>query len=234
MVKHNRVLVFGLKSSGKTTILEQLLYQNVTKDKKRQSGLWLAPQPNYERSPDHSNRFKAHFGRKDCQLKKNRHLKLIQIFHPTIEDTYNIMIINDKGSQEGIIFYDTGGFSGKSPEIPRHYLSSMDGFVLVYAVNNQESFNMIDILKRDIDKNKEKKDAPVIIIGTKLDLVEERQVDYSQVLAWSAKEKTKCYELSVFDLNSLHEPFIQLASKLNPPQVKSGFSQMTMRSKAKD
>ncbi|KAK2707320.1 hypothetical protein QYM36_015114, partial [Artemia franciscana] len=189
MVKHNRVLVFGLKSSGKTTILEQLLYQNVTKDK---------------------------------------------IFHPTIEDTYNIMIINDKGSQEGIIFYDTGGFSGKSPEIPRHYLSSMDGFVLVYAVNNQESFNMIDILKRDIDKNKEKKDAPVIIIGTKLDLVEERQVDYSQVLAWSAKEKTKCYELSVFDLNSLHEPFIQLASKLNPPQVKSGFSQMTMRSKAKD
>lgn len=93
----------------------------------------------------------------------------------------------------------------------------------------------MDSLKKDIDRNKEKKDAIVIVIGNKLDLVEERQVDYSQASAWAAKERVKLFEASVFDPQTLIEPFLYLSSRLNPPPQKSTFPQLSMgRSKVKE
>lgn len=92
----------------------------------------------------------------------------------------------------------------------------------------------MDGLKRDIDRNREKKDAPLIVLGNKLDLVEERQVDYSQASAWAAKERVKLFEVSVFDQQTLVEPFVHLASRLNPPPPKSAFPQLSMGRKIKD
>jgi NF-kappa-B inhibitor-interacting Ras-like protein len=93
----------------------------------------------------------------------------------------------------------------------------------------------MDSLKKDIDRNKEKKDAVIIVLGNKLDLVEERQVDYSQASLWAAKERVRLFEISVFDHQTLIEPFVYLSSRLNPPPQKSTFPQLSMgRSKIKD
>ena len=54
----------------------------------------------------------------------------------------------------------------------------------------------MDALKKDIDRNREKKDAMIIVLGNKLDLVEERQVDYSQASAWANKERVRLFEAS--------------------------------------
>ncbi len=40
---------------------------------------------------------------------------------------------------------------------------------------------VIQALKKDIDKNREKKEVTVLILGTKNDLTESRRVDYLQV-----------------------------------------------------
>lgn len=105
----------------------------------------------------------------------------------------------------------------------------------MYAINSQESFLIMDCLKKDVDRNKEKKDAVVIVIGNKLDLVEERQVDYSQASAWAAKERVRLFEVSVFDQQTLIEPFWYLSSRLNPPTQKSTFPQLSMgRNKIKE
>ena len=131
-------------------------------------------------------------------------------------------------------FYDLGGITSKTKEIPKHYFSVTDAYILLYAINSQESFLIMDSLKKDIDRNKEKKDSVIIVLGNKLDLVEERQVDYSQASAWAAKEKVRLFEVSVFDHQTLVEPFVYLSSRLNPPAQKSSFAQLSMGRKIKE
>ena len=92
----------------------------------------------------------------------------------------------------------------------------------------------MDALKKEVDRNREKKDAVVIILGNKLDLVEERQVDFSQASNWAAKEKVRLFEVSVFDNQTLIEPFVYLSSRLNPVQQKSSFPQLSMGRKTKE
>ncbi|CAB4068131.1 TADA2A [Lepeophtheirus salmonis] len=71
-----------------------------------------------------------------------------------------------------------------------------------------------------------------IVIGNKSDLSARRQVDNVQALNWAAREKTRLFEVSSLDRESLKEPFRFLSSKLNPPPNKSTFSQLTMGRKA--
>jgi NF-kappa-B inhibitor-interacting Ras-like protein len=132
-------------------------------------------------------------------------------------------------------FYDLGGVTSKNKELPRQYLSSaIDGYVLTYSITSYESFLIMDALKKEVDRNREKKDAVVIILGNKLDLVEERQVDFSQASNWAAKEKVRLFEVSVFDNQTLIEPFVYLCSRLNPVQQKSSFPQLSMGRKTKE
>ncbi|XP_022247317.1 NF-kappa-B inhibitor-interacting Ras-like protein 1 isoform X2 [Limulus polyphemus] len=136
--------------------------------------------------------------------------------HPTIEDVYSAIVDNDRGGKEKIYFYDTAGM----------------GFVLVYAINNAESFSILDQIKKDIDKNKDKKDVSMIVLGNKLDLQRDRQVTLDTVKNWALKEKVKHYEVSAAERRTLLEPFIYLASKMNPPPGKSGFPQLGRKGKA--
>ncbi len=65
-------------------------------------------------------------------------------------------------------------------------------FILIFGRNGCRSSDRIRIhskawlyviqaLKKDIDKNREKKEVTVLILGTKNDLTESRRVDYLQV-----------------------------------------------------
>jgi hypothetical protein len=73
------------------------------------------------------------------------------------------VVDTDRGTKETIRFYDTEGFSlaDNSSEIavPKQYHALADGFVLVYAVDNRQSFEMVDLLRKDIERNKEKKEV---------------------------------------------------------------------------
>ncbi|GAB6033341.1 NF-kappa-B inhibitor-interacting Ras-like protein 2 [Chamberlinius hualienensis] len=185
MGKTSKVIVFGQKESGKTAIIEQLIY--------------------------------SHF------INENE-------VTPTIEDIYVVNIESDRGIKEKLRFYDTTGLDPKSRDVPKHYLSFADGIVLVYSITNQDSFTTLDYIKKDIDKNREKKELPIIVLGNKKDLEDEvRQVDYDISQSWANREKVKLFEVSAKDRNNLIEPFVYLASKMNPPPSKSTLSQLARR-----
>ena len=69
----------------------------------------------------------------------------------------------DRGTREKIRFIDTEGLGGGNGsdviEVPRHLHSVADGFIIVYAVDDERSFQVAEALKRDIEKNKEKKEV---------------------------------------------------------------------------
>lgn len=77
-----------------------------------------------------------------------------------MEDVYVAQADTDRGVKEQLRLYDSRGVQGRE-ELPRHYFSIADGFVLVYAVNSLESFQQIDCLKKEIDKFRDKKEVKV-------------------------------------------------------------------------
>lgn len=178
------MVVCGTKKSGKTSILEQVIY--------------------------------GHIGP----------------FPATIEDVYVANIDTDRGTKEAVRLYDTAGIDSKSStlteDLPKHLYPVADGYIIVYSIDDEHSFQVADVIRKDIEKHREKKDVCVIVLGNKTDLVAKRRVETVQALNWAAREKVRLFEVSALDRESLYEPFVHLSSKLNPPPNKSTFSQLTM------
>ncbi|RVE50777.1 hypothetical protein evm_004526 [Chilo suppressalis] len=190
------------KGIGKTAILEQLIYGNVT-------------------------------------LKSS--------FYSTIEDIYVANIETDRGTKERVCFYDTAGLEPPltgPPQSPtmqltanqvlqRHYLGFAEGFVMVYDTTKPESLDVLMYLKKDIDRNKDKKEVVMLVIGnrTGVDDVNSLENTCSKAANWCSREKVRHFEVSAMDRPSLYEPFIYLTSRLNPVQNKTAFPQLSTLSK---
>ncbi|VDD91218.1 unnamed protein product [Enterobius vermicularis] len=95
---------------------------------------------------------------------------------PTIDDTYQVQMDYGDRPKEIMVFHDTGGISDYGPiELKKPYIQVADAFVLVYSVNDHETFNRMDMLKKYIEKQfgKEKKEV----------------VDTDFAVNWAAREK---------------------------------------------
>ncbi|XP_067006256.2 NF-kappa-B inhibitor-interacting Ras-like protein isoform X1 [Anabrus simplex] len=191
MGKTTRVVVCGLRSVGKTAILEQLIYGNVTKTAE---------------------------------------------LHSTIEDIYVANIETDRGTREKVRFYDTAGLDYSNPasreqsQLARQYIGLADGYVLVYDTDRPESLDVLVSLKKDIDRNRDKKEVTVIVLGNRTKPMDVGSLENtaSKASHWAAREKIKHYEVNAMERSSLYEPFVYLASRLNPPPNKSTFPQLSM------
>ncbi len=140
----------------------------------------------------------------------------------------------DRGTKETLRIYDTEGLDPKSnslkEDLPKHLFPFADGYILVYSVDDEHSFQVVDVVRREVEKHKDaKREIAIVVLGNKSDLADsQRQVETVQALNWAAREKVKFFEVSALDRQSLFEPFVYLASKLNPPHNKSSFSQLTI------
>lgn len=150
-------------------------------------------------------------------------------FSSTLEDVYVANIETDRGTREKIRFYDTQGVDVdyKDSAIPKHLLAAADGFIIVYSVDDWKSYQVADTIRKEIRSNVDKKEMVVVVLGTKTDLSNSRQVEAVQAQQWANNEKVRLCEVSALDRSSLYEPFMFLASKLNPPPNKSALSQLT-------
>ncbi|OCT74161.1 NFKB inhibitor interacting Ras-like 1 S homeolog isoform X2 [Xenopus laevis] len=140
----------------------------------------------------------------------------------TLEDVYIATVETDRGVKEQLRLYDTQGVR-EDTELPKHYFSFADGFILVYSINCLESFKRVKLLKKEVDKFSDKKEVVIIVLGNKMDLAGQRQVDTDMAQQWAKSERMKLWEVSVTDRKTLTEPFTLLASKLNQLQSKSTF-----------
>ncbi|KAL4629681.1 hypothetical protein GN956_G17077 [Arapaima gigas] len=140
----------------------------------------------------------------------------------TLEDVYVASVETDRGVREQLRLYDTRGLHD-GLELPKHYFSVADGFVLVYSIDSLESFKKVDLVKKEIDRSRDKREVTVIVLGNKVDLRDRRQVDQETAQQWARSEKVRLWEVSVMDRGSLIEPFTVLTSRLTQPQSKSSF-----------
>ena len=75
------------------------------------------------------------------------------------------------------------------------WISSASGFLLVFAINDLETFQALEVKAKRIQKNEADK-LPIILVGNKSDLEDERKVTVQQAEEFAASLGAKYYETS--------------------------------------
>ncbi|VDK32570.1 unnamed protein product [Taenia asiatica] len=133
----------------------------------------------------------------------------VEKYDPTIEDSYRKQIDVD-GQQCMLEILDTAG-TEQFTAMRDLYMKNGQGFVLCYSITSQSTFNDLADLYEQILRVKDTHEVPLVLVGNKCDLDNERVVgrEQGQTLArnWncvfmetSAKAKINVNEVRSFSL----------------------------------
>ncbi|XP_045164514.1 ras-related protein Rap-1b isoform X2 [Mercenaria mercenaria] len=144
----------------------------------------------------------------------------VEKYDPTIEDSYRKQVEVD-GQQCMLEILDTAG-TEQFTAMRDLYMKNGQGFLLVYSITAQSTFNDLQDLREQILRVKDTDEVPMILVGNKCDLEDERVVGKDQganlarsfnsdmcgFLETSAKAKINVNEI-FFDL-------VRMINKKNP------------------
>ena len=99
-------------------------------------------------------------------------------YDPTIEDSYRKQVEVD-GQQCMLEILDTAG-TEQFTAMRDLYMKNGQGFVLVYSITAQSTFNDLQDLREQILRVKDSEEVPMVLVGNKCDLEDERVVGKDQ------------------------------------------------------
>ncbi|KNC46124.1 Ras family small GTPase RAP-1 [Thecamonas trahens ATCC 50062] len=100
--------------------------------------------------------------------------KFVARYDPTIEDSYSKpLVVDDEACMLDIL--DTAGQEGYSSMLDA-YMKSGEGFILVYDVTNQASFEHVDEIRQRIERSLEDRAVCITLVANKIDLEADRVV----------------------------------------------------------
>merc|ERR1712013_919919 len=102
----------------------------------------------------------------------------VEKYDPTIEDSYRKQVEVD-GAQSMLEILDTAG-TEQFTAMRDLYMKNGQGFVLVYSITAQSTFNDLQDLREQILRVKDAEDIPMVLVGNKCDLEDERVVGKDQ------------------------------------------------------
>ncbi|KAI6175299.1 GTPase HRas-like protein [Aphelenchoides bicaudatus] len=89
-------------------------------------------------------------------------------YDPTLEDSYRKQTVID-GKVCILDILDTAG-QEEYAAMHDHYAHNGDGFILVFALNDAQSFHNISRYREKICRAKDSPDVPIVLVGNKSDL----------------------------------------------------------------
>jgi small GTP-binding protein len=104
--------------------------------------------------------------------------------------------------------WDTAG-QERFRNIAKNYYQSSDGFIVVYDITNNESFQTLDYWVEEIKSNSQEL-SRMILVGNKCDLEEGRQVKKEEGKDYAKKKELKFYEVSAKDGTNVNKAFDDL------------------------
>jgi len=112
----------------------------------------------------------------------------VESYDPTIEDSYQKYFTIDH-IREKIEIYDTAG-QDEYRTMRDQWSISGDAFVVVYSVASQLSFEEVEVRIQELKQIRTEHLLPLVIVGNKCDLEQEREVLYEE--GKSIAEKWDC------------------------------------------
>ena len=94
------------------------------------------------------------------------------------------------------------------------WISFGEGFLLVFAINDKESFEVIKSKKERVIKGKHNTNVPMLLVGNKQDLASERQVQYKEAKDVADSWNIEYIETSAKTNFNCKEAFERLAKKI--------------------
>ena len=116
------------------------------------------------------------------------------------------------GKKVNIKFYDTSG-QERYHSLAPNFIKSADGIILMYDITDRDSFDTISRWWNDILNNKEK-DFPVILVGNKTDLEDERRVQREEGEDFAKELNIKFFEVSNKEGTNVKESSKELISMI--------------------
>ena len=94
------------------------------------------------------------------------------------------------------------------------WISFGDGFLLVFAINDAESFEALKLKYERVMKGSHNKTTPLILVGNKSDLENERKVDFQDAKKLADSWKCEYIETSAKTNHNCKEAFEKLSAKI--------------------
>ncbi|KAJ3445141.1 ras-like protein rasd [Anaeramoeba flamelloides] len=134
-------------------------------------------------------------------------------YDPTIEDSYRRQVVIDEETCL-LDILDTAGQEEYSA-MRDSYIRTGEGFLLVYAINSRNSFDEISSFREQITRVKDADYVPMIIVGNKNDLENERQVSQGEGTDLAKSFNCPFIESSAKTRTNVDESFFNLVREIN-------------------
>lgn len=116
--------------------------------------------------------------------------------------------------------WDTAG-QERFKSVVRSYFKSASAVLLAFDLTNRISFEHVNSWLLDVQEEMEIT-APVVLVGNKSDLVEQRQVSQKVAVAFAKKRNLEYYETSAENADGVDEVFTLTVEKVVKTMMNSG------------
>ncbi|XP_052779089.1 ras-related protein Rap-1 isoform X1 [Mya arenaria] len=141
----------------------------------------------------------------------------VEKYDPTIEDSYRKQVEVD-GQQCMLEILDTAG-TEQFTAMRDLYMKNGQGFLLVYSITAQSTFNDLQDLREQILRVKDTDEVPMILVGNKCDLEDERVVGKDQGQSLSVQWASAFLETSAkakINVNEIFNDLVRMINKKEP------------------
>jgi small GTP-binding protein len=147
----------------------------------------------------------------------------VEKYDPTIEDSYRKQIEID-GQQCMLEILDTAG-TEQFTAMRDLYMKNGQGFVLVYSIIAQSTFNDLPDMREQILRVKDKDVVPMVLVGNKCDLEEQRVITTEQGEDLARQFQSAFLEVSAktrHNVDQIFQNLILQINKITPPPKAGG------------
>jgi len=149
-------------------------------------------------------------------------------YDPTIEDSYRKQVmIDDETALLDIL--DTAG-QEEFNSMQDQWMRDGQGFLLVYNITSRPTFDEVSTLYDKILRTKDTEKVPIVLVGNKCDLKDERQVEYVEGAELSKNWGCSFFETSAKIKLNNEACFFELVREIRKskprntgPKAKQGF-----------
>ena len=123
------------------------------------------------------------------------------------------------------------------------YYASGEGFVIVYSINDRDSFDFVNQIYQDIKLIKKNETVPIFIIGTNCYQSGEREVEYSEGESLGELLRVQFFEISSYEdsissccfklKEEVEKAFFQIFEELRKYTSKTSQSELELEHKIK-
>lgn len=137
----------------------------------------------------------------------------IDTYDPTIEDSYCKEIEVD-GRACNLEILDTAGVA-QFTAMRELYIKNGQGFILVYSVTDKKSLEELLAIREQIIRIKGTNNIPMVLVGNKCDLTEERELEPEDGISVSKEwNKVPFYETSAVYRMNVDDAFVDVVRQI--------------------